>query len=107
MNAVLCQAPCPVNPSQGTERVSPCPHVFTSHCLRRQELPICSPFYPGYKVFSKMLSWDLMLSSLHLAGGNSEVPGGKNEFPKLTVWESVVKQKEVQRFLFPNRKFQS
>lgn len=100
MNVVLCLAPCPGSSSQGTEGrvcvpvsshrivsgVKGCPSsvrfIQVTKCLAR-----CSP--------------GTSCCPLHLAGGSSEAPGGKNEFPKPTVWESVVKQKEVQRFYFP------
>lgn len=82
--------PCPVKGSQGTER------SFVLQCLLCHIFGIkgCSSSVHPIQV-TKCLArcsagtWG---SPLHLAGGNSEVSGGKNKFPKPTVWEAVVKQ---------------
>ena len=80
-------APCPVRPSQGTEREF-CAPVASYHI--NSGIGSCPAFGHPIQATKCLASCSAGASwcPLHLAGGNSEVPRGKNEFPKPTVWVS-------------------
>lgn len=83
---------CPVNRSQGTEGQF-CAAVSSYHII--SSIKSCPSLVYSIQVTKCLARCSAGTSHcpLHLAGDNSEVPGGKNKFAKPIVWESVAKKK--------------